>query len=240
MPRILLLLAIALVLYILFLRARSLPPHKRKAQYIKLGLGLAVIVVVVLTLSGRMHWVGAALTGALVLARQLLPVLIRLFPMLSSLRGSKLGGGRAQGQQSTVETAVLRMHLNHDSGQLSGEVLQGPCKDWRLDEMDRSQLEQLLRYCQQQDQDSVHLLDGYLQQRFPGDTGFGAGQGDIAGASGGMSRAEALALLGLGEGASDEEVVIAHRKLMQKLHPDRGGTDYLAAKINQAKDFLLG
>lgn len=240
MPRLLLLLAIAIVLYILFLRARSLPPHQRRAQYIKLGLGIAVILVIVLTLSGRMHWVGAALTGLLVGARQLLPLLIRLFPMLSSLRSGKLGGGSGKAQHSTVETAVLRMHLNHDSGQLSGEVLQGPCKDWRLDDMDRSQLEQLLRYCQQQDNDSVHLLDGYLQQRFPGDASFGAGQGAGGGDGGAMSRSEALALLGLGENASNADIVAAHRKLMQKLHPDRGGTDYLAAKINQAKDFLLG
>ena len=58
--------------------------------------------------------------------------------------------------------------------------------------------------------------------------------------SGQMTHHEALAVLGLDEGASDEEIIAAHRRLMQKLHPDRDGNDYLAAKINQAKDFLLG
>ena len=172
MPRILLLLAIAAALYILYLRARTLPPHKRRAQYIKLGIAAAAVIVLYLTLTGRMHWVGAALTGLLVAGRQMLPLLIRLFPMLSSLRNRSANA--AHGRQSTVESAVLRMHLDHDSGKLSGEVLSGPFKGWRLDELDRSQLETLLHYCRQQDNDSVQLLDSYLQQRFPGETDFGA------------------------------------------------------------------
>lgn len=238
MPKLLLLLAIALALYILFIRAQALPPHQRKAQFLKLGIVIAVAAVVFLTLTGRMHWVGAALTGLLVGARQLLPLLIRLFPMLSSLRNKSAAAG--PGQHSTVESTILRMHLDHESGKLSGEVLRGPLQDWRLDELDRSQLEDLLLYAQQEDNDSVQLLISYLEQRFPGETGFGKQQHAAPDNSSGLSRTEALAVLGLGEEASDEDVVQAHRKLMQKLHPDRGGNNYLAAKVNQAKDFLLG
>ncbi len=85
----------------------------------------------------------------------------------------------------------------------------------------------------------MQLLDSYLQQRFPGETPFG--QQQAPGDSGtGMDRNEALAVLGLAEGASEEDIVAAHRKLIQKIHPDRGGNNYLAAKINQAKDLLLG
>ncbi len=239
MPRLILLLAVIAVIYILLRRAQSMPPHKRRAEYIKLGLGVAVVVVIGLTVTGRMHWIGAALTGLLVVARQLLPTLVRLFPMLASMR-SKGAGGPNAGQKSTVTTDILRMHLDHDTGALSGEVLKGSFSEWLLEEMDREQLRELYSYCQAEDPDSVQLLDSYLQQRFPNEDPFGDSSGPPPSGSSGMSRDEALAVLGLGEEATEEDIVTAHRKLMQKLHPDRGGNDYLAAKINQAKDLLLG
>jgi hypothetical protein len=223
----------------MYRRVQTVPPHKRRAEYIKLGLAVAVAVVLVLTLTGRMHWLGIAATGLLVAARQLLPTLIRLFPMLAAHRAQAASG---QGQTSTVETALLRMQLAHDSGDLQGEVLKGNFAGWRLADMDRQQLEELMAYCLREDAESARLLDSYLQQRFPGEGPFGQGQsgGGTGSGNGDMNRQEALAILGLAEGASREEIIAAHRSLIQKLHPDRGGNDYLAAKINQAKDFLLG
>ena len=237
MPRLIMLAAVIAVVYLLFRRAQSVPPHKRRAEYMKLGLGVAVLVVVGLTLTGKMHWLGAAITGLLVVLRQSLPSLIRLFPMLAAMRGSS---SPSQGQSSTVETPILRMQLDHDSGDLQGEVLKGSYQGWRLADMDRPQLEELLDYCRGQDSDSVQLLDSYLQQRFPGEAPFGQQQQYSNDSGANMSRKEALAVLGLEDGASDENIVAAHRKLMQKLHPDRGGNNYLAAKVNQAKDLLLG
>ena len=236
MPRLLLLVAIAAVVYILYNRARALPPHKRRAEYTKLGVGVAVVIVVGLALAGKMHWVGVALTGLLVAARQLLPTLIRFFPMLASLKNRSAPGS---GQNSTVETEILRMQLDHDSGALEGVVLKGSYCDWRLADMDKTQLQELLDYCKSEDQNSVQLLESYLDQRFAGDGSFKSdGPGTVE--SGNMTRKEALAILGLEEQATREDIVAAHRKLMQKIHPDRGGNDYLAAKINQAKDLLTG
>ena len=54
-----------------------------------------------------------------------------------------------------------------------------------------------------------------------------------------MSRAEALKVLGLEEGAGEDQIRAAHRRLILQTHPDKGGTNYLAAKINEAKDVLL-
>jgi hypothetical protein len=234
-PRLVLLVAIGAVVWLLVRRVQSLPPHKRRAEYMKLGIGAAVIIVIGLTLTGKMHWIGAALTGLLVAARQSLPWLIRLFPLLGHLRAK---AAPSAGQQSTVSTRLLAMHLDHDSGQLSGEVLAGQFEGWQLDEMDREQLEALYAYCQREDAESVQLLEGYLQQRF-GEQWNESAAGAEAPSPGGMSAKEAREILGVGEDASKEDIVAAHRRLMQKLHPDRGGSDYLAAKINQAKDFLL-
>ena len=159
MARLIFLATFALAAYLVWQYLAKVPPEKRRASYIKAGLAVLVVVVVLLTLTGRMHWVGAALTALLVLLRQSLPVLLRLFPVLQ--------------------------HLYQRKGQNN-------------------------------------------EQRTPPAT------------QSAMDRAEALAVLGLAEGASEQEIVTAHRRLMQKLHPDRDGNDYLAAKINQAKDQLLG
>jgi hypothetical protein len=236
-PRLIFLLAVAAVIYLLLRRIAQMPPHKRRGEYIKLGAGIAVVAVVLLTLAGKMHWIGAAITGLLVFMRQSLPLLLRVFPLLGSLRGHSSSSGP---QQSTVSTDTLRMHLDHDSGALSGEVIAGPFKDWQLQEMDREQLEQLRQYCEAQDPEALQLLEGYLEQRFGTDAGGDSAQQSARASSGSdLTREEALEILGLDAGADREAIIEAHRKLMQKLHPDRGGSDYLAAKINQAKDFLL-
>ena len=165
------------------------------------------------------------------------PLLLRWFPMLVSLRSKRTS---ASGQTSTVETALLRMQLDHDSGALQGEVLKGAFQGWRLADMDRQQLEQFLMYCRTEDANSLQLLDSYLHQRFPGEAAFGGQQQAGPGSVNTMGRSEALAVLGLKDGATEEDIIAAHRKLIQKLHPDRGGNDYLAAQVNLAKDLLLG
>ncbi|GAB5414810.1 MAG: DnaJ domain-containing protein [Congregibacter sp.] len=236
MPRLILLIAIGAVFYVLLKRVASLPPHRRRNEYIKLGLGVMVVVVIGLTLAGKMHWLGAAFTGLLVAARQSLPLLLRVFPLLGGLKSSANAGA----QRSTVSTATLSMHLDHESGALSGDVLAGPFKDWRLDDMERAQLQILREYCLSHDEESVQLLDGYLEQRFgdSADPGAEQPQAEAVGPNG-MTQKEAREILGIGDTADRDEIIAAHRKLMQKLHPDRGGSDYLAAKINQAKDLLL-
>jgi hypothetical protein len=157
--------------------------------------------------------------------------------------GGMFGGSgtqRSAGQTSRVRSQFLDMILDHDSGALTGGILAGPYAGRSLDEFDLPQLTAMIAGF---DAESVSLLEGYLDRRFP--AWRQDAQGDAAGgqrrpASGGkMTNEEAYQILGLQPGAGRDEIGRAHRALMKKLHPDQGGSTYLAARVNEAKDTLL-
>lgn len=147
---------------------------------------------------------------------------------------------KSTGQKSRVATAILAMELDHDSGTMTGEVLSGPFKGARLEEMNPNDLQSFYQFCARASDQSISLLEAWLDRSKPEwrETWKGAGKAKQS-TTGAMSRDEALAVLGLKAGASNEDVKNAHRRLMKDFHPDRGGSDYLAAKINQAKDILV-
>jgi hypothetical protein len=149
----------------------------------------------------------------------------------------------APGNVSRVRTATIEMELDHDSGNMDGVVLVGALAGRRLDSLDESLLTGLHRECRASDPDSVRLLEAYFDRRFPRWRENAQGYGDPrAGGetpSGPMTEQEAYQVLGLEPGASLDEIRQAHRTLMKKLHPDQGGSTYLAARVNQAKEILL-
>jgi DnaJ-domain-containing protein 1 len=153
-------------------------------------------------------------------------------------------GSRAQksaGQTSQVRSAYIEMQLDHDSGTMQGRILAGRYAGVSLDALDPPTLIGLLS---EMDDDSRALLAAYLDRRAPswrenvqGDAGARSGLGSPR--SGKMTEEEAYQILGIQPGASAQDVTRAHRTLMKKLHPDQGGTTYLAARVNEAKDVLL-
>ena len=152
-------------------------------------------------------------------------------------------GARTQksaGQVSRVRTAFIEMELDHDSGTMRGRILAGKHDGASLDELDPPTLIGLLGTI---DADSRDLLAAYLDRREPawrehaqGDAAAGNGP---APRSGKMTEEEAYQILGVQPGASAQDITRAHRSLMKKLHPDQGGSTYLAARVNEAKDVLL-
>lgn len=149
---------------------------------------------------------------------------------------------KTPGKRSTVRTAALEMELDHDSGALEGMVLAGRFETSVLGEMTLRELVELHAELLG-DGESRQLLETYLDGRFPvwrkdAEADVGRGQ-RVAPGSGAMTKQEAYQVLGLETGASAADVRKAHRRLMQRLHPDVGGSPFLAARINEAKDVLL-
>jgi hypothetical protein len=156
--------------------------------------------------------------------------------------GGIFGGGtqRSPGQTSRVRSQYLDMSLDHDSGALRGQIVDGPNAGRSLDEFD---LAGLVAMVPGFDAESVSLLESYLDRRFPAwrqdAQGNATGGQRRATSSGKMTDEEAYQILGLQPGAGRDDISRAHRALMKKLHPDQGGSTYLAARVNEAKDTLL-
>ncbi|MGJ4886699.1 DnaJ domain-containing protein [Bradyrhizobium sp. HKCCYLR20261] len=151
-----------------------------------------------------------------------------------------LGGQRSAGQSSQVRSPLIEMRLDHDTGQMQGRFIAGAHAGRSLDDFD---LPQLVAMAPSLDADSLALLETYLDRRFPAwrqdAQGDAAGRQRRAASSSKMTDEEAYQILGLQPGAGRDEIGRAHRALMKKLHPDQGGSTYLAARVNEAKDTLL-
>jgi hypothetical protein len=153
------------------------------------------------------------------------------------------GWGRGEARESIARSATIEMRLDRTNGRMSGQVTAGPYTGWDLDRMTRTDCLKVYNYCAGDDPEGAALLEAYFDRRFPAWRQAEQGDGDPRprGWSGGsLTRDEAYEILGLPKGAGRDEIVAAHRGLMKKLHPDYGGSTALAARVNQAKDVLLG
>ena len=147
---------------------------------------------------------------------------------------------RSKGGQSEIKTAVLAMELDHDTGTMDGQVLSGDLQGKRLSSLTKAELLQVMELCQSASDQSLAVFEAYMDREHPdwrvggkkhsGQTGKNAHE---------MTVDEAYSVLGLKPGASAKEIIAAHRRLIKKFHPDQGGSDDLATRINKAKDRLL-
>ncbi|PTW61488.1 DnaJ-like protein [Breoghania corrubedonensis] len=224
--------AVLLLLGLLFANSFAAADPARLAFWVRMAGGVLLLTVAaIFAFSGRLAF--ALPIGALAL----------------SVLGwrSVAGFGRTRsrpspGKRSTVRSAMLEMELDHDSGDLSGRVIAGAFDGRDLDALTR---DETLALWQESagDGESRALLEAYLDRRHPGwrvdFEADGAARHDGTPGTGPMSEQEAYQVLGLPPGAGEAEIRAAHRRLMLRMHPDQGGSTFLAAKINEAKDRLL-
>lgn len=223
--------AIAIVVGGLWLikKAARMPPQAARNFAQKIGGGIVIAFSGLLAIRGQMQIaVPVFLFGAGLIGKT------SVFPNGFSW------GAKSSGQKSRVATGLLSMELDHDSGTMDGDVLAGPSKGRRLSQLDETELRAFHMLCTGSADQSRALLEAWLDRSKP-EWRAAWGQGGAAGksASGPMSKDEALAVLGLKSGATADDIRAAHRRLMKDFHPDKGGSDYLASKINAAKDTLL-
>ncbi|HVA13748.1 MAG TPA: DnaJ domain-containing protein, partial [Stellaceae bacterium] len=193
------------------------------------GVAGAGTLLVVLVASDR-------LGPALAVAGGLAPLVLRGRSLWRRYHG---GASTAGGKVSEVETDLLRMRLDHDTGAMSGQVRRGAYAGRRIEDLDQAELMALWRQCVAEDEPGARLLESYLDRLRP-DWRQAAGGGASGAAGDVMTREQAFAILDLAPGASAEQIKDAHRRLMMKLHPDHGGSTFLATQINRAKELLLG
>ena len=199
------------------------------ASLFAIGLGLVLLAAI-----GRLPWVFGLVGG-------LLPLLAVMLGVRQQRREEPRHEQKSTGAQSVVETRFVRMTLDHDTGAMAGQVLAGRFAGVAFDALSQEQLFELLNDFAGEDDESAALLRAYLERTY-GTDWQEAPRGDRnpEGLFGEMTRSDAYAILGLEEGANTDQIIAAHGRLIQRLHPDRGGSTFLAAKINQARDLLLG
>lgn len=260
MPRLLLLIAVVVGVFWFLRWFRRTPPAQVARTLRKAALWGLIGGLVLAAGTGRLNPVFAAIGALIPLAFRLLH-LVQLLPGLQRLlrslgigpagilggggpaSGAAGGGSAASGGASEIRTRFLAMHLDHATGGMDGKVLEGPFTGRSLCDLGLDELLRMLELYREADGQSAAVLETYLDRERESDwrehyTGGPAGQKSARDAK--LNESEAWSILGLAPGADADAIRAAHRRLMQRLHPDRGGSDYLAAKINEAKRVLLG
>ena len=229
MPRLILLVALIFIVWYWWKTIKGLSAEEKRPFLWRSAFWVVLGASLLLVLSGRMHWVGAGLAALIPLGKSLLAFGFRALPILRLL-------GRFKTTPSQFKTTSLSVTINFSNSQMDGEVLIGELAGKKLSELTDDQLENLAAQLKDVDRESYALLYAYRMRR--GNAGQQSDGGFNSDNFTGLSESEAYEILGLDQTASKEDVIKAHKRLVQRLHPDRGGSDYLAAKINAAKDRL--
>lgn len=202
-----------------------MPAGKQKQWLARLAIGIFLGLLLYALLTGKLNWIGALVMGVI-------PFLAGLWRWIS--RGMTLARfwQSLRGKKAAPHTMGVTLF---DQAK-DGELHTGPHAGRRLSALSATELDEALRFFRAQQPAAADLLTLYIAQRFGPEWTGSPLDGSPQGA---MTVAEARALLGVAADADKAAIISAHRRLIQKFHPDRGGNDYLAARLNLAKDLLL-
>lgn len=234
LPQLIFLLGAVLALWLVFKWFSRTKPAIAARAVKGLALGLLVALGIWLVLTGKV-------AGLVAMAAGLSPWImraLRLHGVWKALRQFGIGakaGRPSAGKASQVETRFLRMELDHDSGRLDGDILAGIYAGRRLSALTLAEAQDLRRQVQT-DTETVQVLEAWLERVWPD---WRETRSDSQPAQAAMSIEEARAILGVEAGAGPADIRAAHRRLMLANHPDHGGSTWIAARINQARDLLL-
>lgn len=220
-----------LLLFVLYLvwkaiyKLKRLPATQRRGALVKLLMLGLFLVIMLGVFTGRMHWLGAVFAGLLPLLRFGSTTLLRLVPFW--LRRT---GGVAS---FTTEHLDVKVHIQQ--AQVTGHVIKGEFEGRAVEELTDDELKQLEADYKDKDMKSHYIISMIRRRGQRGRSEQTASPPPFSQ----PERDEALLILGLKGQPDRNDIIAAHRRLIQKLHPDRGGSDFLAARVNQAKDILL-
>lgn len=206
---------------------------KKLAKALKISAAIILgLIAGFLVLTGRFAYAPPVIIAAL--------MFLRNRPLFGS------GSGPSPGQTSSVDTNWLKASLNHDNGEMDADIIRGSFEGKKLSDLTLDQLLELQEECKE-DEQTVTILNTFAERYFSEQSEDNQYQKHSSkeeytraqSGGGSMTRREALEILELQDNASLDEIKAAHRKLMKKFHPDHNGSDYMAAKINEAKDLLI-
>lgn len=230
--RLLFAIAILAALYWLYKYLRAANPGERKKLILKYAFWGLIAITVLAVVTGRMHWLGIVFAALLGFIKFGLSTFLRFLPVL------KMIGASQAFKNPVFKTSHIEARLDLARGTIEGSVIAGPHAGKRLDELSASELDELANHYRDIDKRSYYLIM-VVRQRQGGQQYSAGGNRNTYSDAGTPSIKEALQILGLEGTPSKDEIIQAHRRLIQKLHPDRGGNDYLASRVNLAKDVLL-
>ena len=210
--------------------------------------GILAAVLLLASLRGMIHPFAALGTMILPFLRRIIGLLpwLTLFSRFGNpLGGSfsanpfqQFGAANDDNSGSNASTGELSMSLDHESGTIEGEVLQGPYSSRKLSSLSDAEVADL--YHSLREEESRRLLESYVERHRPNMGQSEQSTEDQQSSNDSqMTTQRAADILGLEPAATRDEIVAAHRRLIQHLHPDQGGSSYLAAEINEARRILL-